>query len=61
MENYNNNTNKIRQLVQLQNELKIGIEFDEFINKIDIAEQEIRSEAFYFLILLRKKFRRKCY
>ncbi len=48
MENLNNNKNKIRELAQLQNELKIGFEFDEFINKIDMAEQEIRSAALFF-------------
>lgn len=48
MKNYHNNRNKIRELVQLQNNLKIGNELDEIMGYIDIAEQEIRSAALFF-------------
>ncbi|WP_215539026.1 P12 family lipoprotein [Borreliella bavariensis] len=49
MENYKNNREKIRRLAQLQNELnKQHIELDQLINKIDMAENEIRSAAFFF-------------
>ncbi|ACO38170.1 conserved hypothetical protein (plasmid) [Borreliella burgdorferi 29805] len=48
MKNYHNNRNKIRELVQLQNNLKIGDELDKIMGCIDIAEQEIRSAAFFF-------------
>ncbi|WP_330529066.1 P12 family lipoprotein [Borreliella valaisiana] len=50
MKNYHNNSNKIRELVKLQNNLKIEIEdeLDEIMGCIDIAEQEIRSAAFFF-------------
>ncbi len=42
MKNYHNNRDKIRELVQLQNNLKMGDELDEIMGYIDIAEQEIR-------------------
>lgn len=46
MKNYKNNRDKIRRLTQLQNELnKQHIELDQLINKIDMAENEIRSSA----------------
>ncbi|WP_210373132.1 P12 family lipoprotein, partial [Borreliella bavariensis] len=49
MKNYKNNRDKIRRLTQLQNELnKQHIELDQLINKIDMAENEIRSSAFFF-------------
>ncbi|WP_215537602.1 P12 family lipoprotein [Borreliella bavariensis] len=49
MENYKNNRDKRRRLAQLQNELnKQHIELDQLINKIDMAENEIRSAAFFF-------------
>lgn len=48
MKNYHNNRDKIRELVQLQNNLKMGDELDEIMGCIDIAEQEIRSAAFFF-------------
>ncbi|WP_418885165.1 hypothetical protein [Borreliella carolinensis] len=32
----------------MQNNLKIYIELDQYINKIDIAENEIRSVALFF-------------
>ncbi|SCW39455.1 hypothetical protein SAMN02983004_00912 [Borreliella japonica] len=49
MENYKNNRDKIRRLAQLQNELnKQHIELDQLINKIDMAENEMRSAAFFF-------------
>lgn len=48
MENSKNNRNKIRELIRLQNQLRIDIELDNLINKIDIAENEIRSLAFFF-------------
>ncbi|WP_421115294.1 P12 family lipoprotein [Borreliella valaisiana] len=46
--NYRDNKDKIKELTQLQNELKTYSEFEELIGKIDIAEQEIRSAAFFF-------------
>lgn len=49
MKNYKNNRDNIRRLTQLQNELnKQHIELDQLIDKIDIAENEIRSSAFFF-------------
>ncbi|WP_434239316.1 P12 family lipoprotein (plasmid) [Borreliella burgdorferi] len=48
MKNSHNNRNKIRELVQLQNNLKIGDELDKIMGCIDTAEQEIRSAAFFF-------------
>ncbi len=49
MKNYKNNRDKIRRLTQLQNELnKQHIELDQLINKIDMAENEIRSSASFF-------------
>ncbi|WP_215540857.1 P12 family lipoprotein [Borreliella bavariensis] len=49
MENYKNNRDKIRRLAQLQNEFnKQHIELDQLINKINMAENEIRSAAFFF-------------
>ncbi|WP_215538289.1 P12 family lipoprotein, partial [Borreliella bavariensis] len=48
MKNYHNNRNKIRELVQLQNNLQIREELDEIRVYIDIAEQEIRSAALFF-------------
>ncbi|AJY73048.1 P12 family lipoprotein [Borreliella afzelii] len=48
MENSKNNRNKTRELVRLQNQLRIDIELDNLINKIDIAGNEIRSSAFFF-------------
>ncbi|WP_420025302.1 P12 family lipoprotein (plasmid) [Borreliella yangtzensis] len=49
IKNYNNNKYRIRELVQLGNKLKTGIFLDELINnKIDIAEQEIRSASLFF-------------
>ncbi|MCD2393516.1 P12 family lipoprotein [Borreliella burgdorferi] len=48
MKNSHNNRNKIRELVQLQNNLKIGEELDKIMGCIDTAEQEIRSAAFFF-------------
>ncbi|ACO38081.1 P12 family lipoprotein [Borreliella burgdorferi] len=48
IKNYRNNRDKIRKLVQLQNNLKMGDELDEIMGYIDIAEQEIRSAAFFF-------------
>ncbi|MCD2372426.1 P12 family lipoprotein [Borreliella burgdorferi] len=48
MENYNNNRDKINKLTLLQNNLKINIELEQLINMIDIAENEIRSAAFFF-------------
>ncbi|WP_044272969.1 P12 family lipoprotein, partial [Borreliella burgdorferi] len=48
MENYKNNRDKINKLTLLQNNLKINIELEQLINMIDIAENEIRSAAFFF-------------
>ncbi|WP_421115292.1 P12 family lipoprotein [Borreliella valaisiana] len=49
MENYKNSRDKIRRVTQLQNELnKQHIELDQLINKVDMAENEIRSAAFFF-------------
>ncbi len=49
MKNYKNNKDKIGRLAQLQNELnKQHIELDQLINKIDIAENEIRSAAAFY-------------
>lgn len=49
MSNYKDNKDKINKLTQLQNTSKTyNDEFDKFINKIDIVEQEIRSAAFFF-------------
>ncbi|WKC75627.1 P12 family lipoprotein [Borreliella yangtzensis] len=46
--NYNNNKTKIKELAQLQNNLKIDLELENLINKIDIATQEIESAAVFF-------------
>ncbi len=48
MENYKNNRDKINKLTLLQNNLKIEIELEQLINIINIAENEIRSAAFFF-------------
>ncbi|WP_210360208.1 P12 family lipoprotein [Borreliella garinii] len=49
MKNYKNSRDKIRRLTQLQNELnKQHVELDQLINKIDMAENEIRSSASFF-------------
>ncbi|WP_418885542.1 P12 family lipoprotein [Borreliella tanukii] len=49
MGNYKNNRDKIRRLIQVQNELnKQHIELDQLINKIDMAENEISSAAIFF-------------
>ncbi|WP_418906241.1 P12 family lipoprotein (plasmid) [Borreliella tanukii] len=49
MKNYKNSKDKIGRLAQLQNELnKQHIELDQLINKIDIAENEIRSAAAFY-------------
>ncbi|EEF83969.1 conserved hypothetical protein (plasmid) [Borreliella spielmanii A14S] len=48
MENSKNNRNKISELVKLQNQLRIDIKLDNLINNIDMAENEIRSAAFFF-------------
>lgn len=46
--NYKNNKDKIKKLAQLHNELKIKIELDELINKINIAEKDIRFASIFF-------------
>ncbi|MCD2332689.1 P12 family lipoprotein [Borreliella americana] len=46
--NNRNKRNQIKELAQLQNNLKIGDELDEIMVCIDIAEQEIKSAAFFF-------------
>ncbi len=48
MENPKNNRDKINKLTLLQNNLKIEIELEQLINIINIAENEIRSAAFFF-------------
>nr|WP_304593602.1 P12 family lipoprotein [Borreliella burgdorferi] len=48
IKNGRNNRDKIKELTQLQNNLKIADELDEIMVHIDIAEQEIRSAAFFF-------------
>ncbi len=47
MENFKNNKNKTRELVHLQNQLRIDIKLDNLINKIDIAGNEIKSMVFF--------------
>ncbi|WP_418906291.1 P12 family lipoprotein (plasmid) [Borreliella tanukii] len=46
--NYSINKTKIKELTQLQNNLKIDLELENLINKIDIATQEIESAAVFF-------------
>lgn len=46
--NYSINKTKIKELVQLQNNLKIDLELENLINEIDIATQEIESAAVFF-------------
>lgn len=46
--NYSINKTKIKELAQLQNNLKIDLELENLINKIDIATQEIESAAVFF-------------
>ncbi|WP_151073898.1 P12 family lipoprotein [Borreliella turdi] len=48
IKNHHKNRNKITELRQLQNNLKTGNEFDEIMIHIDIAEQDIRTAAFFF-------------
>ncbi|WP_418905552.1 P12 family lipoprotein [Borreliella japonica] len=48
MGDYKNNRDKISKLIQLQNELQIGVELDKLISNIDTAEVEIRSAAEFF-------------
>ncbi|WP_418905161.1 P12 family lipoprotein (plasmid) [Borreliella finlandensis] len=48
MVNRRENRDKINQLTQLQNTLKIDIELDKLINNIDITENIIRSAALFF-------------
>lgn len=46
--NYSINKTKIKELVQLQNNLKIDLKLENLINEIDIATQEIESAAVFF-------------
>lgn len=46
--NYSINKTKIKELTQLQNNLKIDLELEALINKINIATQEIESAAVFF-------------
>lgn len=46
--NYSINKTKIKELTQLQNNLKIDLELETLINKINIATQEIESAAVFF-------------
>lgn len=46
--NYSINKTKIKELAQLQNNLKMDLELETLINKIDIATQEIESAAVFF-------------
>ncbi|WP_215540932.1 P12 family lipoprotein [Borreliella bavariensis] len=46
--NYSINKTKIKELAQLQNNLKIDLELENLINKIDIATQEIESADVFF-------------
>ncbi|APS99298.1 hypothetical protein Bmayo_04565 (plasmid) [Borreliella mayonii] len=48
MGNHRENRDKINQLTQLQNNLKIDIKLEKLLNNIDIAENIIRSAALFF-------------
>ncbi|SCW38115.1 hypothetical protein SAMN02983004_00848 [Borreliella japonica] len=48
MVNYKNNRDKINKLAKLENNLNIDLELEKLINKIDIAENDITSAAFFF-------------